>query len=208
MNETQAREEIVRHGRSMFDRGLTGGSTGNISVRIGSNVLMTPTGSSLGNLNPDTLSLIDESGQLISGDPPTKEVNLHLGVYSARPDAAAVVHLHSPYAVAVSCLSDIDEKNALPPITAYYVMRVGRLPLVKFHPPGAKELADDVKIYASQHQAMLLAHHGPIVAGKSLAAAADSIEELEQTARLFLMLRGQSYRSLSEEQIRTIPGSN
>ena len=136
LNETALRDEICRLGASLFARGLSFGSAGNISVRLDEGWLMTPTNVSLGRLDPARLAKLDTGGNLISGDPPTKETFLHRAMYDERPQATAVVHLHSTYSVAVSALADVDTANVLPPITAYYVMRVGRLPLVAYHPPA------------------------------------------------------------------------
>ncbi len=200
--EAKLREEICAAGASLFNRGLTHGSTGNISVRLeDGGWLMTPTGSSLGTLDPARLSKLDATGRLVSGDPPTKEAFLHTTMYDARPNAGAVVHLHSTYSVAVSCLEGIDPADCLPPITAYYVMRVGALPLVPYYPPGDKGLAEAVGKLADRHHAVLLANHGPVVAGTSLSAAMDAIEELEETARLYLLLRGQPIRTLTDDQV-------
>ncbi len=204
MNEAQARNEIVEYGRSIYNRGLTGGSTGNISIRVGSQFLATPTGSSLGNLDPGRLSLLSSGGEHVSGDRPTRESLFHLAMYSERPDANAIVHIHSTHAVAVSCLKGLDPENALPPITAYYVMRVGKLPLIPFHPPGSQSLVDAVRRSSHDHHALLLAHHGPIVAGPNLSTAVDAVEELEQTAQLFLLLRDQDHNVLSAAQVRDI----
>jgi 3-dehydro-4-phosphotetronate decarboxylase len=201
MSDAQIRESIVRFGRSIFDRGLTFGSTGNISVRTDKGWLVTPTGCSLGRLDPASLTSIDDGGHVLAGDPPTKELSLHRAMYLERPVARAVVHLHSTHSVAVSCLADIDADNVLPPITAYYVMRVGQLPLVPYHPPGDAALVDAVRLRATKHAAILLANHGPIVAGKSLEAAIDATEELEETARLFLLLRGARTRWLDDDQV-------
>ena len=202
MSESRQREEIVRAGASLFDRGLTHGSTGNISVALpDGGWLMTPTGSSLGTLDPARLSRLDASGKLIDGDKPTKEAFLHTTMYGARPGSGAVVHLHSTHSVAVSCLDGIDHSNCLPPITAYYAMRIGSLPLVPYYPPGDETLANAVGALAGKHHAVLLANHGPVVAGASLSAAQDAIEELEETAKLFLMLRGERLRLLTDEQV-------
>jgi ribulose-5-phosphate 4-epimerase/fuculose-1-phosphate aldolase len=196
------REAICTAGASLFNRGLTHGSTGNISVVLpDGGWLMTPTGSSLGTLDPARLSKLDSSGRLIDGDAPTKESFLHITMYDKRPKSGAVVHLHSTHSVAVSCLDGIDHDNCLPPITAYYVMRIGTLPLVPYYPPGDVTLADAVGKLAGKHHAVLLANHGPIVAGSGLAAAQDAIEELEETARLFLMLRAEKIRGLTPAQI-------
>ena len=201
MNETAAREAIVRIARSMFERGLTHGSTGNISMRIDGGWLMTPTGSSFGELDPGRLSKLDAEGSHIAGDAPTKEAFLHRAMYDEQPRFSAVVHLHSLHSVAVSVLADVDANDVLPPLTAYYVMRIGRLPLVPYFAPGDAKLAEAVRGYASRHHALLLANHGPVVAGTSLAAAADAIEELEATARLYLLLRHERLRDLSAEQV-------
>jgi ribulose-5-phosphate 4-epimerase/fuculose-1-phosphate aldolase len=201
------REEICRLGESLFTRGLTFGSAGNISARLEDGWLMTPTNFSLGRLDPARLAKLDANGKLVSGEPPTKETFLHRAMYSERPQAGAVVHLHSTYSVAVSALADIDAANVLPPITAYYVMRVGRLPLVAYYPPGDPALADAVRRLAGKHHAVLLANHGPVVAGSTLDAAANAIEELEETAKLFLLLRGSTVRLLTDEQVAALkPG--
>ena len=200
--ETKLREAICSTGASLFNRGLTHGSTGNISVALaGGGWLMTPTGSSLGTLDPARLSLLDAAGRHTDGDTPTKEAFLHTTMYRERASAGAVVHLHSTHSVAVSCLDGIDHANCLPPITAYYVMRIGALPLVPYYPPGDAALAEAVATLAGKHHAVLLANHGPVVAGTSLAAAQDAIEELEETARLFLMLRHEPVRALTPDQV-------
>lgn len=199
--ETAARESIIRIARSMFERGLTHGSTGNISVRTDDGWLMTPTGSSFGDLDPARLSTLDATGKHVGGDAPTKEAFLHRAMYDVQPRFAAVVHLHSLHSVAVSVLADVNAENVLPPLTAYYVMRVGRLPLVPYFAPGDARLAEAVRGYAGKHHALLLANHGPVVAGTSLSAAADAIEELEATARLYLLLRNEPCRGLTEAQV-------
>jgi 3-dehydro-4-phosphotetronate decarboxylase len=203
--EARLRESIVATGASLFNRGLTHGSTGNISVALADGGwLMTPTGSSLGTLDPARLSKLDPTGRLIDGEKPTKEAFLHTTMYGARPGSGAVVHLHSTHSVAVSCIDGIDHANCLPPITAYYAMRIGRLPLVQYYPPGDEALAEAVGALAGDHHAVLLANHGPVVAGTTLSAAQDAIEELEETAKLFLLLRGERVRSLTPEQVTEI----
>jgi ribulose-5-phosphate 4-epimerase/fuculose-1-phosphate aldolase len=200
--EAKLREQVCSAGASLFNRGLTHGSTGNISVALpDGGWLMTPTGSSLGTLDPARLSKLDTAGKLVSGDTPTKEAFLHTTMYDKRPKSGAVVHLHSTHSVAVSCLDGIDHANCLPPITAYYVMRIGTLPLVPYFPPGDVTLADAVGKLADKHHAVLLANHGPVVAGSNLSAAQDAIEELEETARLFLMLRHEKLNLLTPAQI-------
>ena len=201
-NEAIHREDITAVALSLFERGLTHGSTGNISVRLeDGGWLMTPTGSSLGNLDPARISKLDPTGRHIGGDKPTKEAFLHTTMYDQRPGAGAVVHLHSTHSVAVSCLAGIDEHNCLPPITAYYAMRIGMLPLVPYYPPGDLAVAEAVGALAGDHHAVLLANHGPVVAGSSLSAATDAIEELEETARLYLLLQGRELRILGAEQV-------
>ena len=206
--ESHLREEIVRTAKSIFDRGLTHGSTGNISAKLEDGWLLTPTGSSLGTLDPARLSKLDWNGNLISGDKPSKENFLHLAMYEERAKAnaniGAVVHLHSTHSVAVSVLADVDVNDVLPPITAYYVMRIGSLPLVPYFAPGDMKLADAVRRFAGQHHAVLLANHGPVVAGSSLSAATDAVEELEETAKLFLMLQGQRIRTLDAAQVAAL----
>jgi 3-dehydro-4-phosphotetronate decarboxylase len=201
MNEATEREAICAIGQSIFARGLTAGSSGNISVRTAEGWLMTPTNASLGRLDPARLSKLDHDGRLVSGDPPTKESFLHRVMYEERPATGAVVHLHSMHSVAVSCLAEIDPADALPPITAYYVMRVGRLPLVPYFRPGDLALAEAVRGFAGKHHAVLLANHGPIVAGTNLEAAVNAIEELEETAKLYLLLRGAETRWLTPLQV-------
>ena len=199
--ETRLREEICWFGKSMYDRGLTPGSSGNISARTDDGWLMTPTNACLGRLDPATLSKLDADGNAISGDKPTKESFLHLSMYAERPGAGAIVHLHSTHAVAVSVLADTDVENPIPPITAYYVMKIGKLALVPYYPPGDLTLANAVREVAGRHHAVLLANHGPIVAGKDLSTAVYATEELEETARLYLMLRGQRLRLLAPDQV-------
>lgn len=200
--ETRARDEICRVGASLFDRGLTAGASGNISVRLADGGwLMTPTSVSMGALDPARLSRFDATGRLVSGDAPTKEAFLHFSMYGERRDAAAVVHLHSSHATAVSILRDVDPQDVLPALTAYYVMRVGRLPLVPYFAPGDPDLAHAVRALASRHHAVLLANHGPVVAGTSLANAQFATEELEETAKLFLMLQNHTLRTLTPEQV-------
>ena len=202
--EHAAREAICRLGQSLFRRGLTYGSSGNISVRLEDGWLMTPTNVSLDDLDPARLSRLDAEGRLVAGDPPTKESVLHRAMYGERPGDGAVVHLHSTHAVAVSVLEGVDPADVLPPITAYYVMRVGRLPLVPYYPPGDRTLAEAVAALAGRHHAVLLANHGPVVSGTSLSAAAAAIEELEETARLHLLLRGERVRLLTAGQVAAL----
>jgi ribulose-5-phosphate 4-epimerase/fuculose-1-phosphate aldolase len=175
-----------------------------LSVRLPDGVLITPTGSSLGRLDPARIAKIQADGVTISGDPPSKEAFLHLAMYARRPSAHAIVHLHCTCAVAISCLVHEDTRNVLAPLTAYHVMRVGTLPLIPYFRPGDRALADAVGAAAKQHRAVLLANHGPVVSGKSLDDAVDSAEELEQTARLSLLLSGRETQSLTTIQVAEI----
>jgi len=202
-------EDIVELGASFFRRGLTFGRTGNLSaVDADGTIVMTPTGVSLERLRADALSRVTKEGEHVDGPPPTKEAFLHLALYRARPGAGAVVHTHSTHSVAVSCLRDIDSRNALPVLTAYYAMRVGRLPLLPYFAPGDQSLAATAESVAVEHHALLLANHGPIVAGKDLAGAADALEEIEETAKLFLLLRGQAVNPVSDEEARRLSDQN
>ena len=204
MSETKMRDAIARLAKSMFDRGLTFGSSGNVSARVDDGWLMTPTGASLGDLDPEHIAKLDESGNHVGGNKPTKEGFLHIAMYEERAQTGAVVHLHSTHSVAVSCLADIDPTDVLPPITAYYVMKIGTLPLIPYFPPGDLDLARAVREMASKHHAVLLANHGPVVAGKSLADAIYATEELEETAKLFLALKGAKTRFLNEPQVMAL----
>jgi 3-dehydro-4-phosphotetronate decarboxylase len=201
MKDAQIKDDIVRLARSLFDRGLSFGSSGNISVRTQDGWLMTPAGSSMGSLDPERISRLDRDGNWLSGDQPTKESFLHMSMYGKRSKANAIVHLHSTHSVAVSCLHDIDTNNVLPPLTAYYVMRIGTLPLIPYFAPGDINLAKAVGEMASKHHAVLLANHGPVVAGTCLEDAVYATEELEETAKLFLLLRGHATKPLSETQV-------
>ncbi|MFE4542392.1 3-oxo-tetronate 4-phosphate decarboxylase [Arthrobacter sp. NPDC056727] len=195
-----AREQIVATARSLFNRSLTHGSTGNISIRTEQGVLVTPTGSSLGTVLPEEISLIDLQGKHLDGPKPSKEAFLHAAVLRARPHAQAVVHTHSTHAAAVSCLDGLNTDDVLPPLTAYYAMRIGKLPLLPYHAPGDDALRDIAEDAARRNPALLLSNHGPVVAGTSLSAAADAVEELEETAKLFLLLRGMPVRPLTQAQ--------
>ena len=202
---TRLREKLCACGHSLFARGLTFGTSGNLSVRLpDGGWLMTPTNVSLGDLDPARLSHLDENGRVVSGDAPTKEAFLHLSMYRKRPQCEAVVHLHSTHAVAVSCLCGLDVSDCLPPLTAYYVMRIGRLPLIRYFPPGDQALAQEVEAVATTHHAVLLANHGPVVSGTSLDAAMSATEELEETAKLFLLLRGEKISPLTTAQVEEL----
>lgn len=205
MDESRIREEICRFGRSLFERGLTPGSSGNISVRLDDGGwLVTPTNASLGFLDPANLARLDAGRTLIGGDYPTKEIPLHAALYDSRRDARAVVHLHSTHAVAVTMLPEIDPRNALPPLTPYFLMKCGSVAMLPYYRPGDPAVADAIRGLAGKHSSVLLANHGPVVAGETLEAAVYATEELEETARLYLLLRGLNPRPLSETQVRDL----
>ena len=200
--ETKARENIARWAKSMFERGLTNGSSGNISVRLSSGaVLVTPTGASMGFIDPSTISLMSADGAHLDGDAPTKEMPLHSAFYDTRHSAGAVVHLHSCHSVALSVLPETDANNAIPPITAYSVMKLGKVRLLPFFMPGDPAMGDAVRGLLGRHSAVLLANHGPVVAGTDLDAAVYAMEELEEAAKLTIMCRGLSPNLLNEAQI-------
>nr|WP_170538394.1 3-oxo-tetronate 4-phosphate decarboxylase [Ruegeria arenilitoris] len=199
------REEICLLAKSMFDRGLTCGASGNISARLSDGtILVTPTGSSMGFLDPARISHLDAWFQHIDGDLPTKEVRLHSAFYDTRQQTGAVVHLHSTHSVAWSMLPEVDPEDVLPPLTPYSIMRVGRVKLLPFFLPGDPEMGNAVRGLAGQRSAVLLANHGPVVAGKDIWAASFAMEELEETAKLALLTRGLNPRQLSAEQISAL----
>ena len=201
LKESAAREAIAMHGESLHARGLVPGSSGNISMRIEDGILVSPTNSCLGRLDPARISKLDPDGRHLAGDPPSKEAFLHAAMYSQRDTSSAVVHLHSTHAVAVSCLSHADPANPIRPLTPYFVMKIGKLKLLPYFAPGDREMADAVEAVAARHHAILLANHGPVVAGKSLEAAVYAIEELEEAARLSMLLDGRRVNELTSAQI-------
>ena len=205
MSETALREQICLLAKSMFDRGLTGGSTGNISARTeDGGLLVSPTGTSFGRLDPGRLSRFDAEGTLIDGDKPTKEMPLHAAFYDTRSTAGAVVHLHSCHSVALSMMPDADSDNFLPPLTPYGIMKLGRVKLLPFFMPGDPAMGEAVRGLAGKRSAVMLANHGPVVAGKDIEAACNAVEELEDTARLALLTRGMNPRMLTSDQIQSL----
>ncbi|WP_226624396.1 3-oxo-tetronate 4-phosphate decarboxylase [Alloyangia pacifica] len=205
MSESKLREQICEMAASMFQRGLTGGASGNISARTeDGGLLVSPTGSSFGSLDPARLSRFDAAGILIDGDKPTKEMPLHSAFYETRGKTGAVVHLHSSHAVAWSMMPDIDPDNLLPPLTAYAVMRLGKVRLLPFFVPGDPAMGDAVRGLAGKRSAVVLANHGPVVAGKDLEAAVYAMEELEETAKLALLLQGHRPRMLTSGQVQQV----
>ena len=205
MTESGLRERICDLARSLFDRGLTHGSTGNISARTADGgLLVSPTGTSFGRLDPARLSRFDARGNLVSGDPPTKEMPLHAAFYDTRSTAGAVVHLHSCHAVAWSMMPDANADDFLPPLTPYAIMKLGRVKLLPFFLPGDPAMGEAVRGLAGKRSAVMLANHGPVVAGKDVGAAVSAIEELEETARLAMLLRGVAARALTEAQVQAV----
>ena len=203
--EARLREQICLLARSMFERGLTGGSTGNISSRTPEGgLLVSPTGTSFGRLDPGLLSRFDVNGKLIDGDPPTKEMPLHAAFYETRSTAGAVVHLHSCHSVALSMMPDVDEDNFLPPLTPYGIMKLGKVKLLPFFLPGDPAMGEAVRGLAGKRSAVMLANHGPVVAAKEIEAACNAIEELEDTARLAMMTRGLNPRMLTAAQQQSL----
>jgi ribulose-5-phosphate 4-epimerase/fuculose-1-phosphate aldolase len=202
--ELKLRERIVAIGHSLYTRGLSPGSSGNISARLKDGWLLTPTNSCLGELDPALLSKLDWNGNLVSGAKPSKEYFLHLAMYQKRQQSGAIVHLHSSHAAAISCLDGLDPAGCLPPITPYFVMRVGQLPLIPYFRPGDKALALEIAKHADKHAAVLLANHGPVVSGQDLDSAMYAMEELEETAKLILLLLGQKIRTLNKVQIQEL----
>ena len=200
--EADLRRRLVRMGALLYTRQLAHGTAGNLSVRLADgSILVTPTNSSLGDLDADRIAKVSPAGEHLDGDKPSKEYFLHLALFAQRPAAQAVVHLHSTYSVAVSCLRHEHTEDVIPPLTAYYVMRVGKLPLVPYFRPGDRALADAVKDVSREHGSMLLANHGPIVSGAGLEEAVYAYEELEETAKLHFILGDRPTSPLNPEQI-------
>lgn len=204
-SESKLREQICLLAKSMFDRGLTGGSTGNISARTeDGGLLVSPTGSSFGRLDPAELSRFDAAGRHIAGLKPTKEMPLHSAFYETRKSAGAVVHLHSCHSVAWSMMPEIDPDNVLPPLTPYAIMKLGKVQLLPFLMPGDAAMGEALRSLGGKRSAVLLANHGPVVAGKDVEAACNAIEELEETAKLAIIMRGFDARALTPAQVRDV----
>lgn len=201
LTEQDLRQQISDFGRSLFNRGLSAGSSGNISVRLDDGWLMTPTNCCLGNLDPADISRLDAQGNLLSGKKPSKEFFLHAAFLAQRPQDKAVVHLHSTYATAVACLAGYDAHNMLPALTPYSIMRLGPVALTPYHPPGDPRLGEEIALVAAKHHCVLLANHGPIVAAPTLEAAVYAAEELEETAKLYITLMNHQPRLLTPAQI-------
>lgn len=205
MSENNLRQMICTLAKSLFDRGLTHGSTGNISARTeDGGLLVSPTGTSFGRLDPGRLSRFDAMGNFIDGDKPTKEMPLHTAFYDTRSTAGAVVHLHSCHSVAWSMVPDTNPDDFLPPLTPYGIMKLGRVKLLPFFLPGDPAMGEAVRGLAGKRSAVMLANHGPVVAGKDVEAACNAIEELEDSARLAMMMRGINANALTQEQVRAV----
>ena len=203
-SETATRERMAELAKSLFQRGFTVGSSGNISARVEDGILMTPTNSCFGFLDPARISKLDPAGRHIGGDKPSKEVFLHQAFYDTRPGTGAVVHLHSTYATAVSCLTDTDPEDCIPPLTPYVVMRVGKVKLLPYVRPGDPKMGEMIRALNGSHACVLLANHGPVVAAKDLDSAVFASEELEETAKLVMLMQGQYSRLLTKAQIEDL----
>ena len=202
MTEDVLRSELVAFGRSLYNRGYVAGGSGNISVRVNADrILATPSGSCLGRLAEETLSLVDASGQLISGLPASKEVKFHLAFYRKGAACGAVVHLHSTWTTLLSCRADLDPDCVIRPFTPYFVMKIGKVQIIPYYPPGDTRLAEELQVWAGKRNAFLLQNHGPVIVGPSLAEAVDLMEEFEETARLDYLLRDSPVRYLTAEEI-------
>ncbi|MBD3268381.1 aldolase [bacterium] len=204
MNESQLREQMAFFGQSLFDRGLSYGSSGNLSARLDDGFLVTPTNCCLGTLDPARITKIDREGNRLAGDNPTKEQNLHMAIYQENPDAGAVVHLHSTYSVALSCLDHDEGGEIVPTYTPYFIMRLGQPALVPYYPPGDARLAEAVRELAGSYKAILLANHGPVVVEKTLEKAIYAMEEFEASAKLAFLLNGQEAHKLNTAQIEEL----
>ncbi|WP_454702364.1 3-oxo-tetronate 4-phosphate decarboxylase [Agrobacterium burrii] len=200
-DENKVRDEISRLSRSLFERGFSVGSAGNISAAVDDGILMTPTNSSLGCIDPARISKISRDGRHLSGDKPSKEIFLHNAFYETRPQTGAVVHLHSTYATALSCLTDVDPHDCIPPLTPYVVMRVGQVRLMPYVRPGDEKAGDLIRDLGGKYAAVLLANHGPVVTGKDITSAVYAAEELEETAKLLVLMRGAPVRMLSDANV-------
>src|SRR5215210_7227090 len=204
MTEDAVLENLCETADSLYQRGYAFGSTGNISVRVAGRVWITPTGKSLKGLRPGQLACVNLAGESLNENRPSKEFPFHLAVYARREDVRAVVHLHTLYSVALSCLDGFDPEDPLPPLTPYYFMRVAPLAVLPYFRPGSQDLAEAVEGAAPSHNCMLLRNHGLLCLGSSLNEAVDRTEELEQTARLYFLLRGEQVRYLTPDEIEEL----
>jgi ribulose-5-phosphate 4-epimerase/fuculose-1-phosphate aldolase len=185
-NENAIREEICITGRSLYERRYTVGSAGNISARLDDGWLITPTDACLGRLDPNDIAKVDIDGNHVSGGRPSKTLALHRRIYENNANARGVVHTHSTHLVALTLAGVWTRDDVLPPITPYYVMKVGHVPLIAYRRPGDAAVAEEVAALASKVRAVLLERLGPVVWEKSVSRASYALEELEETARLYL----------------------
>ncbi|WP_439294722.1 3-oxo-tetronate 4-phosphate decarboxylase [Lonepinella sp. BR2882] len=205
MTELEQKQQLVELAKSFYQRGYSVGGAGNLSVRLDENrILVTPTGSSLGRLDAERLSVLDMQGNVLSGDKPSKEYVFHLALYQQNPKCNAIVHLHSTYLTALSCLDGLDQDNAIKAFTPYYVMRVGKLQVIPYYRPGSPEIARELSERALTGKAFLLANHGIVVTGSDLLDAADNADELEETAKLQFILQGQNIRYLTDDEVKDL----
>jgi L-fuculose-phosphate aldolase len=181
--------------------GLSPGRSGNVSVREGDLVAISPTNTDLADLDPDGLSIVDLAGRHLDGPRPSKEVFLHLALYERDAAMRSVVHVHSPHAVAASCREPWSDHCALPPVTPYFLMKVGQVPLIRYFAPGDRRQADEVRRSALPFRGALLANHGQVTAGAHPDAALNAAIEVEEAARTWLLQPDDRYRLLTEEQI-------
>ena len=206
-HEDALRLQMTELGASLFKRGFVVGGAGNLSARLpDGNILVTPTNASLGRLVPERLSKLTPDGEHLDGDKPTKESAFHLMFYRRNPKCGAISHLHSTYLTALSCLNGLNPENVLEPFTPYYVMKVGKLMLIPYYRPGSPKLGEEMEARVDRTNAFLLANHGPVVIAETLEAAVNNSEELEETARLWFILKGQDYRKLTHAEIKELEG--
>ncbi len=203
-----AANELCLYGAALAAQGLARAGSGNMSARLADGrILISPSGEGLGTLKPSELSVIKPDGMHVGGPKPSKEAPLHLAIYASRPAAGAVVHLHTPYATAWSMVTEHDPANCLPALTPYAIMRLGKVALLRFAVPGSTILGDWVRDHAVKHSAFLLANHGSVVSAKTLKDAVFAAEELEETARLALLLKAIPHKVLGARDIEDIEAS-
>lgn len=195
---------VIEAGARVAAAGISPGSSGNVSVRRGSRVYATGTGTDLGRLTSADIAVLDLDGRHVDGPRPSKETSLHLAFYRKNTDHTAVVHVHSPHAVALSCLDPWSSSSAIPPLTPYFVMRVGQTPLIPFRAPGSPELGDLVSALDLPFHAALLANHGQITSAADAGAAVEAAVELEEACRIALLTEGHARRLLPEADIAAL----
>jgi ribulose-5-phosphate 4-epimerase/fuculose-1-phosphate aldolase len=204
LNEQAAKQQIVAFAKSIFDRGLTSGASANMSVRIENAWVMTPTNTCFGFLNADELSVVALDGTLLKGLPPSKEFRLHKAMYDKRPNDRCIIHLHSTYATALSCLPAENTSNIVPTYTPYLTMRLGPIAMVPYFAPGDDALAEAVGKIAADHPGIIMANHGPIVSADTVESCVYGMEELEESCKLALLLNGLNANKLTDEQINLL----